>query len=200
MRGQPAEAFAEVVPRGTLTGRVRRLVVAFLEYRDAVGQDVPVRVTAPVMALHCRMEKQTSTGLGQKAWTGGWTRSTWGHVVPIRATGGAPVCKKLLPTTQKNRRAGAYGATPSMVNVCGGHGDGEECLRLWPEFLFVAHHLVAFRRWFTVLGLGASHDDYEDSVLPTGPPAGSVEEVLHTACGLYLNDPAAWADMYPRRT
>jgi prepilin-type processing-associated H-X9-DG protein len=38
----------------------------------------------------------------------------------------------------------------------------------------------------------ASHDDYEDSYLPSGMTAGSAEEALDCACGLYLNDPAAW--------
>jgi len=38
----------------------------------------------------------------------------------------------------------------------------------------------------------ASHDDYEDSYLPSGMPAGSAEEALDCACGVYLNDPSAW--------
>jgi len=38
----------------------------------------------------------------------------------------------------------------------------------------------------------ASHDDYQDSYLPTGSPSGTVEDALDTACGLYLNDPTAW--------
>ncbi len=38
----------------------------------------------------------------------------------------------------------------------------------------------------------ASHDDYEDTVLPNGMLAGSAEEALDCACGLYLNDPSAW--------
>lgn len=38
----------------------------------------------------------------------------------------------------------------------------------------------------------ASHDDYEDSFLPTGEQGGTAEEALDTACGLYLNDPTAW--------
>jgi len=38
----------------------------------------------------------------------------------------------------------------------------------------------------------ASHDDYEDSFLPTGSMAGTPEEALDTACGLYLGDPTAW--------
>jgi hypothetical protein len=38
----------------------------------------------------------------------------------------------------------------------------------------------------------ASHDDYEDSLLPNGSFAGSAEDALDCACGLYLNDPTAW--------
>lgn len=38
----------------------------------------------------------------------------------------------------------------------------------------------------------ASHDDYEDSYLPTGLPVGTAEDALDTACGLYLGDPSAW--------
>jgi hypothetical protein len=38
----------------------------------------------------------------------------------------------------------------------------------------------------------ASHEDYEDSYLPSGYPVGTAEEALDTACGLYLNDPTAW--------
>jgi len=38
----------------------------------------------------------------------------------------------------------------------------------------------------------ASHDYYEDSILPTGLIAGTPEEALDTACGLYLRDPTAW--------
>jgi hypothetical protein len=38
----------------------------------------------------------------------------------------------------------------------------------------------------------AGHDDYQDNVLPNGQFAGSPEEALDCACGLYLNDPTAW--------
>jgi hypothetical protein len=38
----------------------------------------------------------------------------------------------------------------------------------------------------------ASHDDYEDSFLPTAMMAGTAEDALDCACGLYLNDPTAW--------
>jgi hypothetical protein len=37
----------------------------------------------------------------------------------------------------------------------------------------------------------ASEDGYEDSILPTGNFAGTPEEALDCACGLYLNDPTA---------
>jgi len=35
----------------------------------------------------------------------------------------------------------------------------------------------------------ASHNDYEDSWLPNGQPAGTPEDALDTACGLFLPDP-----------
>lgn len=38
----------------------------------------------------------------------------------------------------------------------------------------------------------ASKDGYEDAILPTGSFAGTPEEALDCACGLYLNDPSAW--------
>ena len=38
----------------------------------------------------------------------------------------------------------------------------------------------------------ASHDDYTESVLPTGLPVGTCEQALDTACGLYLADSTAW--------
>jgi hypothetical protein len=38
----------------------------------------------------------------------------------------------------------------------------------------------------------ASHDDYAESVLPTGLPVGTCEDALDTACGLYLGDPTTW--------
>jgi hypothetical protein len=43
----------------------------------------------------------------------------------------------------------------------------------------------------------ASHEDYHDSLLPNGQPAGSPEEALDCACGLYLNDPTAWQSDTP---
>ena len=37
-----------------------------------------------------------------------------------------------------------------------------------------------------------SNATYEDSFLPTGQPAGTPEQALDCACGLYLADPTAW--------
>jgi len=38
----------------------------------------------------------------------------------------------------------------------------------------------------------ASHDDYQNSYLPTALTGGTAEDALDTACGLYLADPKAW--------
>jgi hypothetical protein len=38
----------------------------------------------------------------------------------------------------------------------------------------------------------ASHNDYDESIFPTGLPTGTCEDALDTACGLYLNHPTAW--------
>lgn len=35
----------------------------------------------------------------------------------------------------------------------------------------------------------ASHDDYDDNILPSGQFAGAPEQALDCACGLYLTDP-----------
>ena len=43
----------------------------------------------------------------------------------------------------------------------------------------------------------ASHDDYEPSILPAGYPAGSPQEALDCACGLYLADLTAWTSQRP---
>jgi len=40
----------------------------------------------------------------------------------------------------------------------------------------------------------ASHNDYEDSILPNRTFAGSPEQALDCACGLYLGDPTAWTE------
>lgn len=46
-------------------------------------------------------------------------------------------------------------------------------------------HIWGFAIWL------ASRDRYQDSILPNGLPAGTAEDALDCACGLYLNDPTA---------
>jgi hypothetical protein len=48
-------------------------------------------------------------------------------------------------------------------------------------------------RWGFAIYL-ASKDGYADSILPTGAFSGAPEEALDCACGLYLNEPAAWLE------
>jgi hypothetical protein len=43
----------------------------------------------------------------------------------------------------------------------------------------------------------ASHDDYETSFLPSGMSAGTAQEALDCACGLYFGDPSAWLPITP---
>ena len=40
----------------------------------------------------------------------------------------------------------------------------------------------------------ASHDHYQDSILPSGAFAGTPEQALDCACGLYLGNPSAWTE------
>jgi hypothetical protein len=46
-------------------------------------------------------------------------------------------------------------------------------------------------RWGFAIYL-ASKDGYQDSALPSGLFAGTPEDALDCACGLYLGDPTAW--------
>jgi len=43
----------------------------------------------------------------------------------------------------------------------------------------------------------ASHDDYQDSIFPTGMPTGTCEDAFDLACGLYLGEPMIWTEMRP---
>ena len=54
-------------------------------------------------------------------------------------------------------------------------------------------------RWGFAIYL-ASRDGYEDSLLPSGLHAGTPEEALDCACGLYLGDPTAWQQPNPPAT
>jgi len=57
--------------------------------------------------------------------------------------------------------------------------------------LFRLRYVNSATVWGFAIYLG-SKDRYEDSLLPSGYPIGTVEEALDCACGLYLGDPTAW--------
>jgi hypothetical protein len=59
--------------------------------------------------------------------------------------------------------------------------------------LFRLRYLGTPHLWGFAIYL-ASRDGYQDSVLPHGGLTGSPQQALDCACGLYLNEPAAWAE------
>ena len=61
--------------------------------------------------------------------------------------------------------------------------------------LFRLRYAGSASRWGFAL-YRASHDDYEESFLPTGVMGGSPEEALDCALGLYLGDPPAWISRF----
>ena len=54
----------------------------------------------------------------------------------------------------------------------------------------VALQRIRYYGGFTIYH--ASRASYEDYILPSGYLAGTPQEALDCACGLYLNDPTAW--------
>jgi hypothetical protein len=62
-----------------------------------------------------------------------------------------------------------------------------------PQPLFRLRYIGSPNEWGFAIYL-ASRNGYEDSILPTGSFTGTPAEALDCACGLYLNDPAAWSD------
>ena len=52
--------------------------------------------------------------------------------------------------------------------------------------------LRRFRQQLEFAVYRASHDDYQDSILPSGQFAGTPEQALDCACSLCLGDPTAW--------
>ena len=69
--------------------------------------------------------------------------------------------------------------------------DADEDGDVWP--LCRLRYTGQVETWAFAIHL-ASRDGYEDSVLPDGQPIATPEQALDCACGLYLNDPTAWAD------
>jgi hypothetical protein len=64
--------------------------------------------------------------------------------------------------------------------------DANEDGDIWP--LCRLRYTGTIDRWGFAIHL-ASRDGYEDSILPSGLPAGTPEEALDCAGGLYLDDP-----------
>ena len=69
--------------------------------------------------------------------------------------------------------------------------DADEDGDVWP--LCRLRYTGQVETWAFAIHLASRHG-YEDSVLPDGQPTGTPEQALDCACGLYLNDPTAWAD------
>lgn len=69
--------------------------------------------------------------------------------------------------------------------------DADEEGQIWP--LCRLRYTGSANKWGFAIHL-ASQDGYEDSLLPSGLPAGTPEEAIDCACGLYLGDPTAWLD------
>jgi hypothetical protein len=65
--------------------------------------------------------------------------------------------------------------------------DADEDGDIWP--LCRLRYTGSTDRWGFAIHL-ASRDSYEDSILPSGLPAGTPEEALDCAGGLYLGDSA----------
>jgi len=51
-------------------------------------------------------------------------------------------------------------------------------------------YIGSARNWHFAI-YRASHEDYDNSLFPTGLPTGTCEDALDVACGLYLGDPTA---------
>jgi hypothetical protein len=83
-----------------------------------------------------------------------------------------------------SRHHGAF----TYVDATTGDGTTLRLCRL--RYVGSAHHWqVAIYR--------ASHDDYAESIFPTGLPIGTCQDALDLACGLYLDDPTAWHHLRP---
>jgi hypothetical protein len=94
---------------------------------------------------------------------------------------------------------------PASASTCAAGPAAEVTVRHHGRFAYVAGQLAdgsviplcrlrytGYARDWGFAIYRASHDDYQDGILPSGLPTGSPEEALDTACGLYLNDPTAW--------
>jgi len=118
-----------------------------------------------------------------------WAR-VWGRIV-----GGVKIPESTKSSLSQRLSARARERWPGLSEVkvrfrAGfAYVDGQVGEEVMP--LFRLRYAGSASRWgFAVYR--ASHDDYEESFLPTGVMGGSPEEALDCACGLYLGDPSAW--------
>ncbi len=99
-----------------------------------------------------------------------------------------------LDARRRERWSGLSGLTVTFragfAYVVGVDADGDAL----PLFRLRYQHSAS--SWGFAIHL-ASHGRYEDSMLPSGSFAGTPEEALDCACGLYLNDPSAWVEDSP---
>jgi hypothetical protein len=110
-------------------------------------------------------------------------------------TGMARVPDTIKTTLRSRLEAHRAARWPQLTRlVARFHGDyayidADEQSEIWP--LCRLRYTGTPDRWGFAIHL-ASRDAYEDSLLPNGQPAGTPEEAIDCACGLYLDDPTAW--------
>jgi hypothetical protein len=97
---------------------------------------------------------------------------------------------------QQRLREHAAARWPQISNVLIRHRAGyayvdAELTDGTTEKLFRLRYTGSASRWGFAIYL-YSKNGYQDSFLPNGLPAGTPEEALDCAAGLYLNDPTAW--------
>ena len=134
---------------------------------------VPHQPTGSV-AGHAVIAGSTSARMPSWPSTPTRRRRPWNSACPPGPANAGP---NWPPSTSATAAASAY------VDARLTDGDHAQLCRL--RYGGSAHH------WGFAI-YRASHDDYEDSFLPTGLTGRHPEDALDTACGLYLGDPTAW--------
>jgi hypothetical protein len=135
-----------------------------------------------------------------------WKLAHLGGIVGRQAPSATEVRSGYLTLARAHGSAGD-GAESSFRGVIlasrrSEHDPGPQPVTAWPAHrpgpgrqhgLFVGGQVNLAWAWQFAI-YRASHDDYDESVFFTGLPVGTCQDALDTACGLYLNDPAAWTD------
>jgi hypothetical protein len=100
-------------------------------------------------------------------------------------------------TTGRGTRAACRGAARRPVPRCPARST---CAGQLPDGTTLPLCRLRYAGSATTWGFAvyrASHNDYAKSVLPSGYPAGTPQEALDCACGLYLGEATAWLDPPP---